>query len=104
MYNNCKAMRAGTFSYTHLRHAAVLGPKSKGSVGGGNAGGNSSIKTTLAGINSNKHATPLSSHTSNTDTAATSASSANSAEIPIMGTHSTHTEGAIIALAFGMSG
>jgi len=119
MYNNCKAMRAGTYSYTHLRHAALLGPKSRGSgsgssgkISGGNSG-STPFKTTLAVINSNKQTSPGTGSNTNTDntdntnnTNNTNTNTASSAEVemPIMGTHSSHTEGAIIGLAFGVSG
>ena len=31
MYNNCKALRAGKYSYDHLGHPALLGPVERGS-------------------------------------------------------------------------
>lgn len=78
LYNNCKALRAGVYSYTHLNQPALLGPPARGrpspAAGGGSGGGGSGA-----------------------------ASAAAAAEPRVLGTNSEHSDGAIINLVVQMS-
>jgi len=96
MYNNCKALRAGIYSYDHLRHPVVLGPRAHtGSSGGAGLGGSGSPVITGKGsaglkLDAKKSESGLLSQKKST-------------EVPVMGTLSTNTEGAIISLAVGLT-
>ena len=92
MYNNCKALRAGKYSYDHLGHPALLGPVERGSVSSMDkaaviSGGSSSSVGGVWGDMPKPY--------SKADTVA---------EFSVVGTHGQHSEGAILNLAIGLSG
>ena len=96
MYNNCKALRAGIYSYEHLRHPVVLGPRTRTGSGGGSLGGSPVVTgKSLAGLNKQDNR-------SNKNDGG-SVAYKKSTELPVLGTLSTNTEGAIIGLAVGLT-
>ena len=97
MYNNCKALRAGIYSYDHLRHPVVLGPRARtGSSGGAGLGGSGSPVITGKGSAGLKQDVKSKSEGG-------LLSQKKSTEVPVLGTLSTNTEGAIISLAVGLT-
>eukprot|EP01032_Pedospumella_encystans_P008138 gene8138-9693_t len=96
MYNNCKALRAGIYSYDHLRHPVVLGPRTRTGSGGGSLGGSPVVTgKSLAGLNKQENR-------SNKNDGG-SVANKKSTELPVLGALSTNTEGAIIGLAVGLT-
>ncbi len=85
MYNNCKALRAGKFSYDHLNQPALLGPaaRPRAPAQTQTQQGQRLGQKTAAGVG---------------------AAGTGSGEHSVVGTRSGHSEGAIINIAVGLSG
>jgi hypothetical protein len=102
MYNNCKALRAGLYSYYHLNLPALYGPpgarprtNKPGPAGGGAGGGAGSAGSGASASPSNGKGAQAGQEAPAVD--------GGSGEPRVLGTTSDHAEGAIINLVVALT-
>jgi hypothetical protein len=93
MYNNCKALRAGKYSYDHLNQPALLGPaaRARAPTQASQSQGQGQGQRPNGGAGSVAAA------------ASTRGTSGGAGEQGVVGTRSGHSEGAIINFAVALS-
>jgi hypothetical protein len=101
MYNNCKALRAGLYSYYHLNLPALYGPPgsrprtNKPGPGGGGAGGGAGSGGSGASASPSNGKGEAGQEAPAVD--------GGSGEPRVLGTTSDHAEGAIINLVVALT-